>query len=149
MLEKLDSLDRHLISLLQANSRASTANLARHLGVARTTVIARIGRLEKQGIIEGYGVRLGREVEDRSLHAFVGLSVLPRVGKEVLKAVARIPEIDFLCAVSGSYDYIALLRSESATRLDELLDEIGAIEGVRQTNTSIVLATKIDRTRKV
>ena len=51
----LDQTDRHLLSLLQANARDSAANLARKLGIARTTVVARIARLERLGVIAGYG----------------------------------------------------------------------------------------------
>ncbi|MDP1125047.1 AsnC family transcriptional regulator, partial [Klebsiella pneumoniae] len=54
-----DDLDRRLILLLQANARDSTATLARKLGVARTTVVARLARLEASGRIVGYTARLG------------------------------------------------------------------------------------------
>ena len=54
----LDATDRHLLSLLQANAREPAALLARKLGVARTTVVARIARLERDGVIAGYGVRV-------------------------------------------------------------------------------------------
>ena len=55
------------------------------------------------------------------------------------------PELRQLCSVSGEFDYLALLRAESTTRLDALLDEIGAFEGVLKTTTSVVLARRIDR----
>ena len=54
-------------------------------------------------------------------------------------------ELRQLCSVSGEFDYMALLRAESTTRLDALLDEIGAIDGVRKTTTSVLLARRIDR----
>jgi DNA-binding Lrp family transcriptional regulator len=59
---------------------------------------------------------------------------------------AALPELRQLCSVSGEFDYLALLRADSTTRLDALLDEIGAIDGVTRTTTSIVLARRIDRT---
>ena len=55
------------------------------------------------------------------------------------------PELRQLSAVSGEFDYIALLHAESASRLDELLDEIGNVDGVTRTTTSIVLARRVDR----
>ena len=55
----LDDIDRQLLSLLQTNAREGTALLARKLGLARTTVVARIARLERSGVVAGYGVRLG------------------------------------------------------------------------------------------
>jgi DNA-binding Lrp family transcriptional regulator len=68
-LDQLDDLDRNLVALLQANARESVADLARQLGVARTTVIARIARLERTNVIAGYSVRLGQDVLDAEARA--------------------------------------------------------------------------------
>ena len=144
-LDQLDDIDRNLVALLQMNARESVANLARQLGVARTTVIARIARLEKNNVIAGYGVRLGQDVLDASIQAYVGIKLMPKYGRDLQKRFARMPEIQLLCAVSGEFDYVAWLRADSPDRLNDLLDEIGALEGVERTMTSIILARKIDR----
>jgi DNA-binding Lrp family transcriptional regulator len=141
-----DGLDRELLALLQANARDSTANLARKLGVARTTVVARLGRLERDGVVVGYTVRLRQDVTDHGLQAFVGITVRPRSGRDVVRQLARMPEVRQLSTVSGEFDYVAQIRAESAVRLDILLDEIGDVEGVQKTTTSVVLARRIDRT---
>jgi DNA-binding Lrp family transcriptional regulator len=141
----LDTLDRRLIALLQADARASAADLARRLGVARTTVLARLARLERERIIVGYTVRLGQDEGERGVEAFVGITTEPKSGALVTQRLAALPELRQLCSVSGEFDYIALLRAESPARLDALLDEIGAIDGVRRTTTSVVLARRIDR----
>lgn len=140
-----DQLDRDLIALLEANARESTANLARRLGVARTTVLARLNRLERDGVIVGYTVRLGQEVTDRAVQAYVGVTLEPRTSRDVMRRLSRLPELRQLCSVSGEFDCIALLRAESMARLDALLDEIGEIGGVTKTTTSIVLAVRTDR----
>ncbi len=140
-----DPLDRQLIALLQANARASTADLARQLGVARTTVVARLARLEKLGVIVGYTARLGQDEGDRGVEAFVGITTEPKSARDVTQRLAGLPELRQLCSVSGEFDYIALLRADSPARLDGLLDEIGAIPGVRKTTTSVVLARRVDR----
>ena len=140
-----DELDRNLIALLQANARDSTANLARKLGVARTTVLARLARLERDGVVVGYTARLGQDQADRGVQAYVGITTEPKSARTVTKALARLPELRLLCSVSGEFDYIALLRTESTARLDTLLDEIGQIDGVIKTTTSVVLALRIDR----
>jgi len=142
---QLDEIDRNLIALLQANARESVANLARKLDVARTTVLSRIARLERNGVIAGYGVRLGSEVLDSSLNAYVGIALSPKSGKDVLRRMGKIPEVQMLCAVSGEFDYIAWLRTDTPARLDQLLDDIGELDGVSDTHTSIVLAVKLDR----
>jgi len=140
-----DKLDRDLLVLLQAHARESTANLARKLGVARTTVVARLARFEREGVVVGYTVRLGVESAERGVQAFVGISTQPKMAKDVIKRLTRLPELRQLSSVSGEFDYMALLRAESTQRLDALLDEIGDIDGVIRTTTSVVLAVRIDR----
>ena len=58
---KLTPADQQLLSLLRENARAPTAELARRLGLSRTTVQSRIERLERQGVITGYTVRVSEE----------------------------------------------------------------------------------------
>jgi len=145
-LDTLDTLDRSLIALLQADARTPTADLARRLGVARTTVLARLARLEKHGVIVGYTVRLANVGAGSGVEAYVGITTSPQAARLVTQRLAAIPELRQLCSVSGEFDYLALLRAESTARLDVLLDEIGAIEGVTKTTTSVVLARRIDRT---
>jgi DNA-binding Lrp family transcriptional regulator len=140
-----DHLDRELIALLQLNARESVANLGRKLGVARTTVVARLARLDADGVIVGYTVRLGSEAVDRGVQAYVGISITPKKQHTVIARLGRLPELRQLASVSGEFDYIALLRAQTTMRLDALLDEIGDIEGVLKTTTSVVLALRVDR----
>ncbi|VTU31035.1 Lrp/AsnC family transcriptional regulator [Variovorax sp. PBL-E5] len=141
----MDDTDRHLLSLLRANARESAALLARKLELARTTVVARIARLERDGVIAGYGVRLGQQLEQAAVRAYCGLSVAPRMGAGVVRALERLPEVEEVSAVSGQYDYMVLLHCETNEQLDALLDRIGLIEGIRKTHTSVVLSRKVDR----
>src|ERR1700733_15165508 len=129
-LDQLDDLDRNLVALLQMNARESVANLARQLGVARTTVIARIARLEKNSVISGYGVRLGQDVLDASIQAYVGIKLTPKLGRDMQNRFAKIPAIQLLCAGSGEFYYVPWLGADSPGRLNDLLDEIGGLEGV-------------------
>lgn len=140
-----DALDRELLALLQVNARASAADLARQLGTARTTVLSRLNRLEREGIIAGYSVRLAQDVLNQGLQAFVGLTVSPKAGRSIEQRLERMPEVRQLCAVSGEFDYVLLLRAESAVRLNSLLDDIRNLEGVIKTTTSVALAWKIER----
>lgn len=141
----LDEIDRQLIAALQINARESVATLARQLGIARTTVTSRLARLESSKIITGYGVRLSQRVVGGGLQAYVGITVQPRSGKEVLRRLSVLPQVQQLCAVSGEFDYVAWLRTDSPEQLDDLLDLIGSIDGVEKTTTSIILSSKIDR----
>lgn len=141
----LDATDRALIALLQADARLPTADLARRLGVARTTVVARLKRLEQGGVIAGYTVRLGATEGTQGVQAFVSLAVSPKSGRAVIERLSLLPELRQLAAVSGEFDYLAILRAPDTQRLDALLDEIGAIDGVLRTMTSVLLAMRVDR----
>jgi DNA-binding Lrp family transcriptional regulator len=141
----LDATDRELLALLQANARESVTTLSKKIGVARTTVIARMERLQTSGVITGYSVRLNQATLERSLQAYVGISVQPKAGRDVLKRLGKMPEIKLVCSVSGEFDYVAWIRADSPNALDKLLDEIGETEGVSKTTTSVVLAERINR----
>lgn len=141
----LDDLDRRLIALLQADARTPTATLARRLEVARTTVVSRLARLESGGVIVGYTVRLAATEGDQGVQAFVNLSVSPKQARGVIERLSLLPELRQLGAVSGEFDYLAVLRAPSTQRLDALLDQIGAIDGVLRTTTSVLLAMRLDR----
>jgi DNA-binding Lrp family transcriptional regulator len=145
MATHMDSLDRELIALLQVNARESVANLGRKLGVARTTVLARLARLEAGGTIIGYTARLGSERGEHGVQAYVGISINPKMQRDVIKRLSKLPELRQLASVSGEFDYMAMLRAPTTMRLDALLDEIGEMEGVLRTTTSVVLAIRVDR----
>jgi DNA-binding Lrp family transcriptional regulator len=126
-----DTTDRALIALL--------------LGIARTTVVARLARLEREGVVVGYTARLAADASSSGVQAYVGITVSPKSARVVLKRFELMPELRQLSSVSGEFDFIALLRADSTARLDLLLDEIGEIDGVTKTTTSVVLARRIDR----
>ena len=68
-----------------------------------------------------------------------------KAAREVTRRLAAMPELRQLCSVSGEFDYIALLRTETTQRLDTLLDAIGDLPGVLRTTSSVVLALRVDR----
>lgn len=141
----LDDLDNRILALLMDNARLPTAAIAKRLDIARTTAIARIASLEKRGVIAGYGVRLDPDLYQPPVRAYVGIAVDARKADGLVKALQQMPETETLCAVSGAVDYMLTLRCRSTAELDRLLDRIGAIDGVRQTSTSIILTRRIDR----
>ena len=145
MKPELDEIDNKVMALLMDNARLPVTSIARQVGIARTTVIARIAALEKRGIIAGYGVRLNQKMVQPAVRAYVGLSVEARYAAALIKYLQQLPEAETLCAVSGAIDYMLTLRCDTTETLDRLLDQIGAMDGVRQTSTSIILSKRIDR----
>ncbi|CAH2396501.1 Lrp/AsnC family transcriptional regulator [Mesorhizobium escarrei] len=141
----LSNAEQALLSLLRANARASTAELARRLGVSRTTVQSRIERLEQRGIITGYGVRLSPDYEQGLVRAHVLLTVTPKLADKVVRSLQALAPVRTLHSVSGNFDMIVIVDAPSIKDLDTLLDQIGAMDGVERTSSSIILSTRIDR----
>jgi DNA-binding Lrp family transcriptional regulator len=141
----MDEVDQRLLDALRADARAPTARLARALGLSRTTVQSRLQRLETQGVIAGYTVRLSETQERGQIHAYVLMTVSHKKSAAVTGAVRRITAVRRLQSVSGPYDMIAEIVAASVAEMDARIDELGAIEGVERTTSTIVLSTKIDR----
>jgi DNA-binding Lrp family transcriptional regulator len=141
----IDEIDSKILALLMDNARIPLTTLAKRVSIARTTVIARISNLEKKGIIQGYGVRLNQEAYHSAVRAYVGIAIDPHRASGFVKKLETMPEVETLCAVSGNLDYMLTLRCQSTAELDKVLDQIGAMDGVRQTSTSIILSKRIDR----
>lgn len=141
----LDPTDRALLALLRENARRSTAELARALGLSRTTVQSRIERLERARVIAGYTVKVDDAVEAALVRAHVMVTVGPKQTGAIEAALRRIPEVRSLHSVSGVFDLLTVVAAPSIQELDALIDRIGALDGVERTTSAIVLSTRIER----
>ena len=141
----MDDLDRSLVSLLAADARISVATLARRLKVARSTVQARLERLETNGTIAGYTVKLGEAARAGRIRASVLLTAEPRTQAAVLTRLRSVPEIEQVHTTSGRFDLLLQVAAPTPAELDAVLDIIGDIPGVRSSESLIHLSTKIDR----
>jgi DNA-binding Lrp family transcriptional regulator len=141
----MDDIDQHLLAKLRENARAPVAELARGLGLSRTTVQSRLARLERTGVIAGYSVKLAEGWRAAQVHAYVMLTIEPKQAAAVTAALKRIAGVRTLQSVSGPYDMLAVVEAGGVREMDALIDEIGAVRGVERTNSSIVLSTKFDR----
>ena len=142
---ELDDKDRQLLGLLRQDARMATAALARELGVARTTVVARLQRLTKTGVIAGYTVRLNSELRKRMLRVHALLSIDAKKGDAVVNALRDIPQVRAAFTISGAMDCLALVEAETTDEIERVLDAIGSIQGVEKTQSSLVLSVKFDR----
>ncbi|HEX5378526.1 MAG TPA: Lrp/AsnC family transcriptional regulator [Phenylobacterium sp.] len=142
---KLDDRDLALIRLLEADSRLPAATLARRLGVSRTTVQARIDRLVATGVIAGFTIRLGEPLEQRRVRGHVLVTAAPKAARHIEATLRAMPQVEALHSVSGVYDMIVEVAAGSIEELDRVLDDIGLIEGVERTTSSIILSTRIRR----
>lgn len=142
---ELSPNDRRLIAALQRNARQSISDLSRELDLSRTTVQKRLALLESNGVITGYRVKLSDMYRAETFQAYVNLVVEPRLSGPVAKILERMPQVEALYTVSGKIDLVAIMRVRSPSELDAALDRIGALEGVQDTDSAIVLSTKFDR----
>jgi DNA-binding Lrp family transcriptional regulator len=137
----MDDTDRQLIALLRANARATAASLAKTLHVARGTVQNRIAKLERDGTIAGYTVRLKPQADQHRIAAFMSIAVEGNRAESVLRTLRGDPAVESLHTTNGRWDIVAELRAESLEAFDRVLGRIRQVEGIASTETSLLLST--------
>ncbi len=141
----MDDLDRTMLAALSSDARVSVATLARRLKVARSTVQARLERLESTGVIAGYTVKLGEAARHSRIRATVLLTIEPRAQASILSRLKSIAEVERVHTTSGRVDFLLQIAAPSTTVLDTVLDQIGEMTGVKSSESLIHLSTKLDR----
>jgi DNA-binding Lrp family transcriptional regulator len=141
----MDELDRNIIGLLGADARMSVATLSRRLKVARSTIQARLERLETTGVIAGYTLKLGEGARQGRLRASVLLTIEPRAQAGILQRLKAIAEVERVFTTSGRFDLLLQIACPNTQVLDQVLDQIGAMTGVRSSESLIHLSTRLDR----
>jgi DNA-binding Lrp family transcriptional regulator len=137
----MDALDRRLLALMRANARASIASLAKELGVARGTVQNRLARLERDGTIVGYSVRLKPQVEEHHIRALMTIAVEGNRIDTVIAALRGDPAVGALHSTNGRWDIVAELRADNLASFDQVLGRIRQLDGISSTETSLLLST--------
>ena len=136
----MDDTDRRLIALLRENARTPVATLARKLNVARGTVQNRLSRLEDDGTIVGYTVRLRPHVEEQRIRALMTVVVEGNRMEAVIRALRGEPAVSSLHTTNGRWDIVAELRADSLEEFDRVLARIRLLQGVSSTETSLLLS---------
>lgn len=137
----MDELDQTLLSLLRRDARLSVAALASKLQVSRGTVTNRIRRLEDEGIIVGYTVRLRPDAQQNSIRAWMSIAVEGNQTRAVIAALLGEPGVSSLHDTNGRWDLLAELRAETLQELAKVLERIRLLKGISNTETSIHLET--------
>lgn len=143
----LDDTDHALIRFLRRDARTPTAELARRVGVSRTTVQSRLERLERDGVIKGYTIQTGDSYDPGVIRASVLIQVEPRHTAAIVTALGKMREVEGLFTTAGRFDMAIQLAASGTPALDTALDRIGEMEGVRGMESLIHLTAKIDRRR--
>ena len=137
----MDDLDQRLIALLRKDARTTVATLAVKLQVSRGTVTNRITRLEDDGVIVGYTVRLRPDAQPNDIRAWMSIAVEGNTTRAVIASLLGEPGVATLHDTNGRWDLLAELRAANLSELSKLLERIWLGKGNSSTETSIHLET--------
>lgn len=139
----MDDLDRRITKILQSDARISNAELARRVEKSPSVVLERVRKLEESGVLQGYEARLDPRAAGLGLLAFLFVrSDDPPGDTTTARRLAEMPEVLEVHHVAGEDCYLVKLRARGTEDLARILrEQIGAIENVASTRTTIVLET--------
>ncbi|MEF8838937.1 MAG: Lrp/AsnC family transcriptional regulator [Haloarculaceae archaeon] len=135
-----------VLDLLRENARYSTDDIARQTGATEEAVEAAIADLEDEGVVRGYRAVVDwKRVEEEHVRASVELNVtLDRETKyqDIAERIGRFPEVTSLRLVSGDYDFLMEVESESMREVSQFISEkVAPVPEVTQTVTHYVMET--------
>lgn len=136
-----DDLDRRIIAHLRADGRASLSKLSEVLGVARGTVQNRLDRLIESGMLLGFTVRLREDYDVNTVNAVMMIEVIGKSTTQVIRKLRGIPEIHSLHTTNGNWDLVANIRAANLSEFDRILREVRMIDGVANSETSLLLSS--------
>lgn len=139
----MDETDRRILRLLQRDGRMTNVELARRANLSTAATHERVRKLQRDGVIEGFSVRLNPAKLDRGLLAFVEVT-LDRTAEDIFAAFARAvalrPEILECHMVAGGFDYLIKVRVRDMAAYREFLGRtLSGLPGIRQTHTYTVM----------
>ncbi len=140
----IDDISIKILNILQKQARIPNVEVARQVGMAPSAVLERIRKLEKQGVIDGYEVRLNPEYFQFALIAFVMVQTDPADQTQNWgQAFSILPEVQEVHFISGADGYLLKVRAANPHDLEKLLREkILTAAPVRSCKTHIVLSTE-------
>jgi DNA-binding Lrp family transcriptional regulator len=144
MTSMTDQLDADLLTLLHDEPRVGMLEASRRLGVARGTVQARIDRLEKAGVVTGYGPDLDPAALGFGVTAYTTLEIRQGAGRsQISQRLQGIPEVLEAHTISGNGDFLCKLVARDNADLQRVIDEVVSGQDIVRTSTVIVLTTEV------
>jgi Lrp/AsnC family transcriptional regulator, leucine-responsive regulatory protein len=141
----VDTIDRKILRVLQANARASLQEVGQAVGLSSSPCWERIRKMEASGVIEGYTVRLNPQALGLSDTVLVQVTLDSHSDNTLEKfgeTLASIPEVIEAHLVSGEYDYLLRVAVKDTRDYERLLRErLYKIKGIRHSKSSFVLRT--------
>ena len=136
-----DSIDRYLISLLRTDGRASISTLAKALKVSRGTVQNRLDRLLATGAIIGFTIRASASIDDGAIRAIMLIEITGKSTADIIRKLRGLPELQKVHTTNGAWDLVAEIQASSLADFDNVLREVRLIDGIANSETSILLST--------
>ncbi len=137
----MDNTDRTLIGLLRQDARLPVSSLAASLGVSRGTVQNRIARLLAAGTIQGFTIRLRPDEAEPGVRAIMLIEVRGDRSAGVLRALRALPEAEAVHTTNGRWDMVVELAAPTLAAFDAVLRRIRQIDGVANSETSLLLSS--------
>ncbi|MEK9731669.1 MAG: Lrp/AsnC family transcriptional regulator [Candidatus Poseidoniales archaeon] len=137
----LDHIDQSLLKALQEDARRSQRDLAKVVGISQGTVANRLRRLEEEGVILGYQVKINPEKIGYGMTIMAGLRIVKGKMIEVQHKISSDPRVFAVYDVTGDWDSIVLARVKNRQDLDNLTKTVFTLDGVARSFTHVVLNT--------
>lgn len=136
-----DSVDRDLISLLRTDARASISTLAKALKVSRGTAQNRLDRLIATGAIIGFTIRASASIDDSAIRAIMLIEITGKSTSDIIRKLRGLPQLQKVHTTNGAWDLVAEIQASSLADFDNVLREVRLIDGIANSETSILLST--------
>ncbi|HMB93225.1 MAG TPA: Lrp/AsnC family transcriptional regulator [Rhodothermales bacterium] len=141
-MERIDSIDAKILTLLQANGRMKRNAIAEEVGLSVPSVSERMRKLTERGVLVGYHAVVDAKRLHYDITAFIRVMVDGSNRYETMVEEARdLDEVLEIHSVTGQGSHILKVRTRNTTTLERLLSKIQSWPGVTGTTTSIVLST--------
>lgn len=135
----IDEKDLEIIKMLENNARMPLTRIAEKVGMSDVAIRKRLKRLEDEGIIKGYRLRLDHSKLGYRARAIIGFNVEAARLLEVIKALTELPEVKFLAVTSGDHMVIVDYWAKDNIELEKFVNEIKNKYGARDVMPSLVL----------
>ena len=143
MSDFIDSKDQSIISLLQKDGRMSVKDIAKAMGLTRTTVTKRMERLEASGVITGYSAVVKKDFFDKKIRGWVMINTIPNLEEAAISAMKMIPEVSRIYTTNGRWDLAVAIWAADLESFDAALTKIRQVDGIESTETNLLLSSRI------
>jgi DNA-binding Lrp family transcriptional regulator len=138
---RLDQTDVKILRILLSDARLSSRQIAKQCGVSIGTVLSRVKKMEKEGIIKGYSALLDQEKLGYELTVVSEITVSKGRLLEMENEIARLPNVCCVYDVTGLIDAVIVAKFKNREELSKFTKRLLALPYVERTNTHVVLTT--------